>query len=147
MGADLVINRHETDPVEEIRRLTDGVGVPVSLEMSGSGAALEACLDATAVTGQVSILGLYSEPLTIDWSKKIVLKDLTVRGIYGRLMWRTWETMSDLIHNQGLDVTPVVTHRLPLERFEEGIAAMLAGASGKVVFFPDMPNDDEDGGD
>ncbi len=33
----------------------------------------------------------------------------------------------------GLDVSPVITHRLPIDRFEEGFAAMRSGDSGKVV--------------
>jgi len=33
----------------------------------------------------------------------------------------------------GLDVSPVLTHRLPFDRFAEGFAAMSAGSCGKVV--------------
>lgn len=135
MGADVVINRHEEDPVKRILELTGGLGADAALEMSGSGAALLQALDAVRPVGTVAALGLPTAPVTIDVSKKIVLKDLTFRGIYGRKIWDTWKTTSRLL-KEGLDISPIITHRLKLEQFEEGIQAMKSGESGKVVLFP-----------
>lgn len=78
--------------------------------MSGSAFAFASALDAVMTTGMVTILGLYSAPLTVDVSKKIVLKDVTVRGIYGRRIWQTWEMTAKLLQ-EGMDVSPVITHR------------------------------------
>jgi hypothetical protein len=110
-GATHVVDRHEAKAsggvVECVRRLSrSGVGVHVALEMSGAGEALDQCLDCTATTGVVAVLGLYSAPVTIDWSKRIVLKDLTVRGVYGRRIWDTWKTTAQLLAD-GLDISPV----------------------------------------
>jgi threonine 3-dehydrogenase len=33
----------------------------------------------------------------------------------------------------GLDLSPILTHRFPVEDYEKGFAAMNAGESGKVV--------------
>jgi threonine 3-dehydrogenase len=33
----------------------------------------------------------------------------------------------------GLDVTPIITHRLPLAEFREGFEIMKSGRSGKVI--------------
>ncbi len=135
MGADVLINRHEKEPVKELLEMTDGLGVDASLEMSGHPEALKQALDATKPTGKVVILGLPPKEVTIDVSKQIVLKDMEIRGIYGRKIWDTWKRTSELLSGK-LDITPIITHKLQLEEFEKGIEALASGQSGKVVMFP-----------
>jgi len=135
MGADVLINRHEQDPVQAIKDLTGGIGADVVLEMSGVGEALNQALKAVRLRGQVTILGLPTKPVIIDVSRDIVLKDLAIRGIYGRKMWDTWLATSRLL-SRGLDISPVITHKLALEDWKKGIEAMESGQSGKVVFLP-----------
>jgi threonine 3-dehydrogenase len=57
---------------------------------------------------------------------------LTIKGIYGREMYETWYKMTVMLQS-GLDISPVITHRLPYTEFEQGFAAMQSGNSGKVV--------------
>jgi threonine 3-dehydrogenase len=57
---------------------------------------------------------------------------LHLKGIYGREMFETWYKMTALVQG-GMDITPVITHRLPVEKFQEGFALMGAGQSGKIV--------------
>ncbi len=135
MGADMLINRHEKDVKKEIMQITEGLGPDVSLEMSGSEEAFKQSLDITKTTGKVVVLGLPTKGISIDVSKYIVLKDLEVRGIYGRKLWTTWKRTSELLKGK-LDITPIITHKLKLEEFENGIQAMASGQSGKVVMFP-----------
>lgn len=40
--------------------------------------------------------------------------------------------MTTLIQS-GLNLKPVITHRLPYEEFEYGFETMIAGKSGKIV--------------
>jgi len=136
MGATTVIDRHNSDPVEEIRKLTDNCGVHVALEMSGNGNALRQSLQAVMTTGMVTILGLYNKPIELDVSKLIVLKDVTMRGIYGRKIWDTWELTSKLL-NDGMDISSVITHRFDdLADFPKAVEAMHKGECGKCVFYP-----------
>lgn len=115
MGATHVIQRHNVDPLTEIRRLTADIVIP---------------------TGIVAILGLYSSNIDIDMSKKVVLKDLTIRGIYGRKIWSTWELTSSLL-SKGMDISHVITHRFSgLKDFKTGFETMISGNCGKCVFFP-----------
>ena len=69
--------------------------------------------------------------MRVDWTK-IVFKGLTVKGIYGREMFETWYRMAGLIHS-GLDLEPVITHRLPLADFQAGFEIMASGRSGKII--------------
>lgn len=67
----------------------------------------------------------------MDWSR-IVFKEATVKGVYGREIFETWCKMIAMLEG-GLDISRVITHQFPLETFEQGFAAMLSGKSGKAV--------------
>ena len=62
----------------------------------------------------------------------MIFNMLTLKGIYGREMYETWYKMSVLIES-GLDIAPVITHRLDYPEFEQGFAAMNAGDACKVI--------------
>jgi len=47
-------------------------------------------------------------------------------------MFETWYKMIAMLQS-GLDVSPVITHRLPFEKFEDGFSALNAGDACKVV--------------
>ena len=68
---------------------------------------------------------------TIDWNK-VIFNMLTLKGIYGREMYETWYKMSVMIES-GLDVSPVVTHRLPFAEFKLGFDVMNSGEASKVI--------------
>ncbi|MBI4019833.1 MAG: L-threonine 3-dehydrogenase [Candidatus Aenigmarchaeota archaeon] len=136
MKADVLVNRHDRDPLKEIMEETEGRGPDVVLEMSGSEQALQQAVQAVKPTGMVSALGLPTKQVTLDVSKNIILKDVTFRGIYGRRIWDTWKITSELLRDKKVDIRPVITHRLRLEDFEKGVQAMKSGESGKVVMFP-----------
>jgi threonine dehydrogenase-like Zn-dependent dehydrogenase len=65
MGADHVVDFSKVDPVDEIRRITDGCGVDVSIEALGRQATFEAALRVLRPGGTLSSLGVYSEDLRI----------------------------------------------------------------------------------
>jgi threonine 3-dehydrogenase len=106
-------------------------GFGVALEMSGAPPAIEQAVDALAMGGKLAMLGLPAKAMEVSWST-IILKALTIKGVYGREMFETWRKMFALLH-AGLDLTPLITHRLPANDFQQGFDAMLAGKAGKVV--------------
>lgn len=137
MGADVIIDRHNEDVTKRIMDETNGKGPDTVLEMSGAVPAIQQAFDIVRPTGIVCVLGLPTKNVELDVSKKIVLKDVTFRGIYGRKIWDTWKTTSDILDNKKLDITPIITHKLNLSGFEKGIEAMKTGQCGKVVMFPE----------
>lgn len=137
MGADVIVNRHEENPLEAVARETDNKGSDVAFEMAGAQASIEQALTCVKKAGRVVLLGLPSKPVTIDWSNLMVLKDLTVKGIYGRKLFQTWETTTDLLTSGKLDISPIMTHSFKLEDFKKGIETVMAGQAGKVRF--EMP--------
>ncbi len=106
-------------------------GFDVGLEMSGSPPALRQMIDNMVNGGRIALLGIMSGEVAIDWNK-VVFKMLHIKGIYGREMFETWYKMTALVQG-GMDITPVITHRFPVDNFQEGFDLMGAGKSGKIV--------------
>ncbi|HTG46412.1 MAG TPA: L-threonine 3-dehydrogenase [Actinomycetota bacterium] len=131
MGATVVVDPGATDLRDVEADLGMVEGFDVGLEMSGNAGALRAMIDTMAHGGRIAMLGIPSEQIAIDWNK-VVFDMLTIRGIYGREMYETWYQMTVMLQS-GLDVKPVITHRFPLERYEEAFAVAASGDSGKVL--------------
>jgi threonine 3-dehydrogenase len=125
------VNARDEDLASVVARLGMKQGFDVGLEMSGSQNALDSMVEALVMGGRIAMLGIPPGKSPVDWSR-IVLKALTLKGVYGREIFETWYKMIAMLQN-GLDVRGVITHRLPVDRFEEGFAAMRGGSSGKVV--------------
>jgi threonine 3-dehydrogenase len=106
-------------------------GFDVGLEMSGNPAAFRDMLANMAHGGKISMLGIPSEEMAIDWNT-VVFNMLTIKGIYGREMYETWYKMTVMLQS-GLDISPIVTHRFGYQDFQKGFDAMRSGQSGKVV--------------
>jgi len=106
-------------------------GFDVGLEMSGNPSAFKDLLANMCHGGKIAILGIPGNDVAIDWNT-VVFNMLTLKGIYGREMYETWYKMSVLIES-GLDISPVITHRLDYRDFEQGFEAMNTGEASKVI--------------
>jgi threonine 3-dehydrogenase len=131
LGADRAINVTRTSPREVMADLGMTEGYDVGLEMSGNGSAFESMLEVMNHGGRIAILGIPPGNTVIDWNH-VIFKGLTLKGIYGREMFETWYKMAALLQG-GLDLSPVLTHGLPVADFQEGFDIMRSGRSGKVI--------------
>jgi threonine 3-dehydrogenase len=132
MGATRVVNVGAGESLAAVQEeLGMAEGFDVGLEMSGSAQALRDMLGAMCHGGKIALLGIPGENIAIDWNL-VVFNGLHIKGIYGREMYETWYKMQVMIQS-GLDISPVITHRIPYTDFEEGFDAMRSGNSGKVV--------------
>ena len=131
MGATRAVNvtKEKLEDVQAELGMTEGFDV--GLEMSGSEAGFAQMVDSLCHGGKIAILGLPAGDVTIDWHK-VIFNMLTLKGVYGREIFETWYKMSVFIES-GLDLSNIITHRLPADRFEEGFNAMLDGSACKVV--------------
>lgn len=137
MGATKALMTGE-DVVGAILDETGGVGVDIVLEMTGSPRAVEQGFGVLAKGGRFTAFGVPKEPMAFDLANYVVFKGARVIGINGRLMWETWHQMASLLRSGALDPRPVITHRFPLDRYEEAFALMRSGDRrvGKVVLLP-----------
>jgi threonine 3-dehydrogenase len=131
LGATRVVRVPGESVAAAQRELGMKEGFDVGLEMSGSPQALGEMLANMCHGGKVALLGILPEATAIDWDL-VVFNGLTLKGIYGREMYETWYKMTMMIQT-GLDITPVITHRLHYTEFEKGFAAMRSGQACKVV--------------
>lgn len=131
VGVTLAVNPKETSIAEVQKQLHMHEGFDVGLELSGNPQAFRDMLSNMAHGGRIAMLGIPSEPIAIDWNE-VIFKMITIKGIYGREMYETWYKMSVMLQS-GLDIRPVITHRLHYTEFEQGFAAMREGNCGKVV--------------
>jgi threonine 3-dehydrogenase len=131
LGATRTVNvlRESLSAVQ--KELGMGEGFDVGLEMSGNAQAFNDLLENMCHGGKVAILGIPTENTAIDWSK-VIFNMLTIKGIYGREMYETWYKMSVMI-DSGLDISPVITHRLGYRDFQQGFDVMNSGEASKVV--------------
>lgn len=130
-GVTMAVNPAETTLADVQKQLGMKEGFDVGLEMSGNPGAFRDMLANMCHGGKIAMLGIPSEPITIDWNK-VIFNMLTIKGIYGREMYETWYKMTVMLQS-GLNITPVITHRFPAAEYRAAFEAMLSGSSGKVI--------------
>lgn len=132
MGATHTVNVARESLSDAMKTIgCDEHGFAVALEMSGSPAGLNTALDAVAYGGKLALLGILPPNTVIDWDL-VIFKSLFVRGIYGREIFATWYKAAAMLQS-GLDIAPVITHRLSVDEYQKGFEVMMAGTSGKVI--------------
>jgi threonine 3-dehydrogenase len=131
MGASRAINVERESLDEAMKSLGMQEGFDVGLEMSGNPAAFRDMLRTMHHGGSVALLGIPPEDTAIDWNQ-VIFKGLAIKGIYGREMFETWYKMAAMLQS-GLDLSPIITHRLPVSDYLQGFEIMNSGQSGKVI--------------
>ncbi len=131
MGATLALNVTRESLDDAMKQLGMREGFDVGLEMSGNAAALRDMLRTMHHGGSIAMLGIPPSEVAIDWNE-VILKGLTIKGIYGRQMFETWYKMAALLQS-GLDVRPVITHRVPYTDYQHAFDIMGLGQAAKVV--------------
>ena len=119
MGATHVVDFTKVDPVDEIRRITDGRGVDVAIEALGKQETFEACLRVLRPGGTLSSLGVYSSDLRIPLDAfSAGLGDnriVTTLCPGGKERMRR---LMEVVVSNSVDTRPLVTHRFKLDQIE-----------------------------
>lgn len=140
LGTDLAINIKEPDAdvVTRILDETGGLGVDVSLEMTGNQLAIDQAFAVLRKGGRFTAFGIPSQPIAIDLNKDVIFKGVTIYGINGRQLWQSWIQMQGLFRSGQLDPSPVITHKIALDDFEKGFEMMMASdrQAAKIVMYP-----------
>jgi threonine 3-dehydrogenase len=136
MKADVVIDPSKEDATKIIMERTGGLGVDVVLEMAGHPNAIRTAFDIIRRGGRISLLGLTSKPISLNFSEDIIFKGITIQGINGRRMYQTWYQMTALLKNGKLDLHPVITDRIAMKDFSKGMERLKTGESSKILVFP-----------
>lgn len=131
LGASVAINPKNTTLAEVQKKLGMKEGFDVGLEMSGSPQAFNDMIDNMNHGGKIAILGIPPENTAINWNS-VIFKSLQLQGIYGRKMFETWYKMIAMLQS-GLDITPVITHHMSIDNYQEAFETMASGKAGKII--------------
>ncbi|TES87863.1 MAG: L-threonine 3-dehydrogenase [Dehalococcoidia bacterium] len=132
----VLINPAKDNAAKVILDATGGRGVDVSIDISGNPRAIQAAFEVVRRAGRVTLVGLPSEPVTLELTANVIYKEARVFGSTGRMMWQTWYEMQNLMDSGKFDPMPVITHRMPLADFAKGIELAQSGKAGKILLYP-----------
>jgi len=132
MGAKTLLDPVSGDVERQVFEATGGTGVDVLLEMSGHPAAIAQGFRMLRMGGRASLLGIPSRAVEMDLANGVIFKGATVHGINGRKMYETWFQAEALLRG-GMDLSPVITHRLPLAEFDAAMKLLESGEASKIL--------------
>ncbi len=136
MKADYALDPSKEDVRAIVAEKTGGFGVDVVLEMAGHPDAIRTAFDIVRRGGRISLLGLTSKPIPLNFSEDIIFKGITIQGINGRRMYQTWYQMTALLKSGRLDLRPVITDRIPMKDFSKAMARLKTGEASKILVYP-----------
>jgi threonine 3-dehydrogenase len=130
-----VVDPDEGDVIATCRRVgARRGGADVAIEASGSGTLLTSLFESVRRDGLVVTVG-HPGVVPVDVTTHINMKYVTLRGVFGRRLWDTWEALLALVASGRLDPCHIVTHRLGLDEFDRTIELM-SGDAGKILLYP-----------
>lgn len=126
--ADHVINAAETDARQAVMNLTE-IGCDVVVDAVGN--QIDAAIGLARRAGTVLLFGLRAHDRPPVHQYTITRYDLTVVGAFVGL--NPFPQTVQLLESGIVHPGRLVTHRVPLDRLEEGVALMRSGQAMKVV--------------
>ncbi len=130
LGATHTVNSRREDPVEAIRKLTDGFGADVVIEAIGRPETYRQAFYARDLAGTVVLVGVPTPEMKLE----LPLLDVFGRGGTLKSSWygdclpsRDFPMLIDLYQRGRLDLDAFVSERIPLDQVEEAFGRMQRG--------------------
>jgi threonine dehydrogenase-like Zn-dependent dehydrogenase len=134
-GADMGLNPNKVDVIDEVLKLTDGYGCDVYIEATGYPPAVMQGLQMIRKLGTFVEFSVMREPVTVDWTIIGDTKELTINGSH--LSPYCYPIAIRMIEQGLLPMDQIVTHRLPLSQFHDGMNMVHSGRDSiKVTLTP-----------
>ena len=122
LGADVTVNVRSEDLITKVQDATDGHMVDVVLEAVGKPAVWDDIASITAPRARIAMTGLFAgQKCAVDFDP-LVINNITICGALGGPS--CWAEAIDLHERGAITAKPLITHRLPLASFVEGIEIM-----------------------
>ncbi len=135
LGADYALVGGRNDTFRKVMELTDGNGAGAVFEVSGSPAAAVLGLEMLRKAGNMVLVGIYPETVPIDATHQLVRQMKTIKGSYGGASL-DWDRVLNLVAAKKINLQPLVSAVLPLERAQEGFEAIRRKEALKVLLKP-----------
>ncbi len=134
---DVLIDASKTDPAEEVMKATDGIGADVVMVTAPAAAAQEQALNMARKGGMINLFASLpsgASELKID-SRLIHYRELFISGASDSSPYHV--ELAVKLLNKGLMSEKIITHRLPIEKFMDGLELMKTEQSLKVLIKPE----------
>jgi len=135
LGADVIINLGEEDPEEVVSDLTGGYGADLVIEAAGSSSAIKLAFNLVRRQGKICALGINGKETTdVPWDKAI-FNAVQLTYCFSS-SWQSWETVLKLMEKGMLRPEEIITHRMPLEQWNEAFEALENREAIKAILNP-----------
>jgi len=112
-------------------------GFDVGFDCAGAPGAFQTVLESLRREATAVAVGLGGLPVEVDTTKYVIRKGLTIKGSFGRSLWTTWELLASMVSSGRLDLSDLISHRLPLAAFAEALERIRADAA-KILLLPSL---------
>jgi len=134
MGTDFVLNAKTVNVVDEVNKITKGLGTDIVVELTGNKAVVNEGTKTLRRGGDVVLVGLYAGSVEWDLVNQVIYKEANVYGVTGRIMWDSWWTAQSILLSGKVDTSPVITHYFDLKDFDQALQLAESGSTGQIVF-------------
>ena len=135
LGADVVVNCQEADPVQAVLELSRGIGADVVVDAAGPSITLKQSLAMVRRNGQITKIGWGPEPVGFSLDP-IIEKVITLQGSFSHT-WQTWERCLALMSQGRLQTGPLISARMPISRWREAFEAIENQEAVKILLDPE----------
>ncbi len=135
LGFNCLITAGEDDPVKVVQDMTAGLGADIVVECSGAPRAIAGTAELVRKMGKICAIGLTgNRPVELPWDR-FAFKVATV--IFNMsTMYESWDRSINLIAGGAVPAEKVITHRAPLEKWEETFDAIEQLRALKALMLP-----------
>ena len=134
MGAARVVDVQRVDLLDVVREETGGVGVDLALECSGVAASVANCLNALGPLGRLTQVGHFGNEITIPYDL-VAFRQIRITGSVGYTAG-SWRRSLQILADGDIELTDLITDRLPLDQWKAGFQAFEDGQALKVLLTP-----------
>ena len=135
LGADETLVAGIDDIRTSVDERTEGLGADVAFECSGAGPGAQTALDLVRHRGRYVQVGLFGKPVVWDL-EQVCIKEVHVQGTFATVA-SSWRKALSLLQSGHLRTAPLISHRLPLEEWQQAFDLFEGRDGVKIVFSPE----------
>jgi L-iditol 2-dehydrogenase len=135
LGADIIVNIAERDPVAVVKEATDGAGADAAIEAVGISATVQQALAVTRIGGHITWIGNSAPEITLNM-QDVVTREITIGGTYG--FNQEFGLAIEALRLGRIDVAPLIERVAPLDDGPQLVHDLAAGTldAAKVILKP-----------
>lgn len=134
LGAEAILDPSSVDQVDKALRSLTGGGADVAFEVVGKPSTQEQALASLKTGGRAVFVGYSADAMTLN-AGRVMFRELEVVGSLG-CRPVDYPRVIEMVRQGRIQLTPLVTHRFPLEQIEAALQTLRSGDAIRVVVTP-----------